>query len=110
MRSLVAWAFAAIFLTGCRAEEPKSPLLGEAKFRADMANRGVGRFQIVPATGKYPPLFLDTVTGCVSQLNFDIVTGELELLQLVHSEKTCSGDLPGDNVREAMERMEGQKK
>jgi hypothetical protein len=99
-------AIAAVLLPGCdRLTErgAASPKLADARYRATLENRGIGRFEIIPASGDYPPLFLDSVTGCVEQIRVNATDGLIQKLPIATSDSACLGNMPRDRERERME-------
>ena len=76
--------------------------LADAKYRATLESRGIGRFQMIPASGEFPPFVLDTVTGCVEVVSS---VGGFQKMPVGVSDKACLGDMPHDTEREIMETL-----
>ena len=89
---------------GCDRVNSQNDKLKDAQYRATMQSRGIGRFQIVPASGSYPPLLLDTVTGCVDQIHQNTNTAILQKLPIDADDRACVfGAMPRDIERSDME-------
>ena len=100
---LFALIAAVALLPACHGKERPDGKLDDAKYRATLASRGVGRFQIVTATESYPPLVLDTATGCVWRIS-DAGNGfSKQPLTGNSSDEGCLGNMPPDQERRIME-------
>jgi hypothetical protein len=83
--------FLFLALTACSDRDSRAD---EAGWRATMANRGIGRFQLYQATGSSPGFLLDTVTGCVKSIS---AKSGLEPLTLgAADDPACKGNFPID--------------
>ena len=92
-----------LLLAGCD-QAPKDPAtLNDAKYRARMENRGIGRFQLVPGGNDYPPLLLDTVTGCVEVISKSGVFSKTPVFSGGSADHACLGDMPRDTERQVTE-------
>jgi hypothetical protein len=79
--------------------------LNDARYRATLESRGVGRFQLVPAANDYPPLLLDTVTGCVDVISKSGNYAKSPVFSGGSVDHACLGDMPRDTERQVMETL-----
>jgi hypothetical protein len=92
-------------LGACDAHGEAGKKLDDAKYRATLESRGIGRFQLVQASGQYPAFVLDTVTGCLFQIHANENNGLIQKLPVVVDDNACLGDMPRDQEREIMETL-----